>query len=48
VDPDLRVVEVFDLPKNSQQPAVIYQENDRFTSSFFPGLAFEVASFFKR
>ena len=48
VDPDVRVVEVFDLPKNSQQPAVIHRENDRFTSSFFPGLTFEVSNFFKR
>lgn len=48
VDPDLRVVEVFDLPKDSQQPAAIHRENDRFTSSFFPGLAFEVSIFFKR
>jgi Uma2 family endonuclease len=48
VDPDMRVVEVFVLPKNSQQPAAIYRENDRFASSFFPGLAFEVAIFFKR
>ena len=48
VDPDLRVVEIFDLPKDSQQPAAIHRENDRFTSSFFPGLAFEVSIFFKR
>lgn len=48
VDPDVRVVEVFDLPKNSQQPAAVYRENDRFTSAFFPGLTFEVSHFFKR
>jgi hypothetical protein len=46
--PKRRAVEIFHLSKDAANPAIIYAEKDAFTCSFFPGLTFQVAEFFKQ
>lgn len=48
VDPDTRLVHVYALQQNAEQPAATFDEKDTFASSHFPGLAIRVAEIFKR
>jgi len=48
VDPETRILQVYDLQSDSQQPAATYGEGDTFTSAHFPGLAIRGAEIFKR
>lgn len=47
VDPATRLVQVYDLPRDSQRPAAAYGESDTFASAHFPGLAISGAEIFK-
>jgi Uma2 family endonuclease len=48
VDPETKMVHVYDLQKDPQHPAATYVEKDAFTSPHFPGLQISCATIFKR
>ena len=47
VDPEEKTVTVFRLQEDSEQPAGVWKESDRFQSKCFPGLIIDAAEVFK-
>jgi Uma2 family endonuclease len=48
VDPDTKLIHVYFLQENANQPAATYSEKDTFTSPHFPGLKISGKKIFKR
>jgi Uma2 family endonuclease len=48
VDPETRLVHVYQLQNDAQRPAATYAEGDTFSSPHFPGLAIRGTEVFKR
>ena len=47
VDPDAKLIHVYQLAKDAETPAATYDEKAVFTSPLLPGLRLKAASIFK-
>ena len=48
VDPEARLLHVYDLPKNADSPGATYGQGDSFSSEHFPGLKISCAEIFRK
>jgi Uma2 family endonuclease len=46
IDPDTRLIHVYFLQENAEQPKATYSQTDSFTSPHFPGLQFKASEIF--